>query len=100
MHYMQPNTKASDHVIVAVIVIVVVVVFIVVIIVVDIFVVVFVVVHHRGIPSSWSIKYGLPLPLVLFDRISTPVSMTIIVCSNCADRFPSRVTAVQSSGHV
>ena len=29
---------------------------------------------------------------------STPVSWTSSVCSNCADGFPSRVTAVQPSG--
>ena len=30
---------------------------------------------------------------------STPVSVTSIVSSNCAERLPSLVTAVQSSGH-
>ena len=30
-------------------------------------------------------------------KISTPVSVTPIVCSNCADRLLSRVTAVQPS---
>ena len=33
-------------------------------------------------------------------RSSTPVSVTSMVCSNCALGFPSSVTAVQSSGHV
>ena len=32
-------------------------------------------------------------------RASTPSSVTSSVCSNCADRFPSVVVAVQSSGH-
>ena len=36
-------------------------------------------------------------PTVLV-RISTPVSVTSSVCSNCADSFPSTVTPVQSSG--
>ena len=33
-------------------------------------------------------------------RMSTPSAVTRIVCSNCAVRFRSRVTAVQPSGHI
>ena len=32
--------------------------------------------------------------------MSAPSSVTTIVCSNCADRRPSTVTAVQSSSHI
>ena len=48
--------------------------------------------------QSCEMKCGCPLCV----RVSTsqPTSVTSSVCSNCADRLPSRVTAVQSSGHV
>lgn len=45
-----------------------------------------------------SMKYGLPLLAKRFVKMSTPVSVTNNVCSNCADNNPSTVTAVQLSG--
>ena len=33
-------------------------------------------------------------------RISAPLSVTRMVCSNCADRLPSAVTTVQPSSHI
>ena len=48
--------------------------------------------------SIWSKKCGLPWPSPLAVSTSTPVSVTIMVCSNWADHLPSVVTAVQSSG--
>ena len=47
-----------------------------------------------------SIKCGLPSFSRLRVKISQPVSVTSSVCSNCADRFPSSVTAVHLSGHI
>lgn len=55
--------------------------------------------RNKNYESIWSRKCGLPWPAPLAVRTSTPVSVTIIVCSNCADHLPSVVTAVQSSGH-
>lgn len=43
-------------------------------------------------------KYGNPLFTERLVKISTPVSVTNNVCSNCADSSPSTVTAVQLSG--
>ncbi len=40
------------------------------------------------------------LSSTLAVKTSTPFSVTSNVCSNCAVRFPSAVTLVQSSGHV
>jgi len=43
-------------------------------------------------------KYGNPLLAKRLVKMSTPVSVTNNVCSNCADNNPSTVTAVQLSG--
>lgn len=43
-------------------------------------------------------KYGIPLLAKRLVKTSTPVSVTNNVCSNCADKSPSTVTAVQLSG--
>jgi len=43
-------------------------------------------------------KYGTPLLPKRLVKMSTPVSVTNNVCSNCADNNPSTVTAVQLSG--
>lgn len=45
-------------------------------------------------------KWARPFSSSRRVRISQPVSVTRSVCSNWAERFPSRVTAVQPSGHV
>lgn len=45
-----------------------------------------------------SMKYGCLFFLSV--STSTPLSVTTMVCSNCADSFPSVVTEVQLSGQV
>lgn len=45
-------------------------------------------------------KWGCPLLFLLRVKISHPVSFTNKVFSNCADHWPSAVTAVHLSGHI
>lgn len=55
--------------------------------------------HLLSVGCHWVMKWGRVLSRRRV-RISQPVSVTSSVCSNCAERFPSLVTAVQPSGHV
>lgn len=55
--------------------------------------------HLLSEGCHWVMKWGRMLSRRRV-RISQPVSVTSSVCSNCAERFPSLVTAVQPSGHV
>lgn len=53
----------------------------------------------ENIDYNWSMNHGWPLFVRRLVKISQPVSVTRSVCSNCAEKSPSVVTAVQSSGH-
>lgn len=55
--------------------------------------------HLLSVEYHWVMKWGRALSRRRV-RISQPVSVTSSVCSNCAERFPSLVTAVQPSGQV
>lgn len=55
--------------------------------------------HLLSVDYHWVMKWGRMLSRRRV-RISQPVSVTSSVCSNCAERFPSLVTAVQPSGQV